>query len=160
MAQISSAAFEYLFASFTAQYNKNPCLLNGYKPIAYDGADIDITPNQNDKESYFNHENANAFNQLHLNAMYDLIDRIYTNVIIQLTKIENKHKAFCDMVDRYIETQKIIFIINCGYGFYNNLAHVEKGDFFLFQCKHINSIGILSESKDKLPINKKRKSSA
>ena len=34
------------------------------------------------------------FNQLHLNAMYDLLDKIYTDIIIQPGKIENEHKAF------------------------------------------------------------------
>ena len=33
--------------------------------------------------------------------MYDLLDKIYTDIIIQPGKIENEHKAFCDMVDRY-----------------------------------------------------------
>ncbi len=33
--------------------------------------------------------------------MYDLLDKIYTDVIIQPGKAENEHKAFCDMADRY-----------------------------------------------------------
>ena len=33
-----------------------------------------------------------GFNQLHLNAMYDLLDKIYTDIIIQPGKIEMNTK--------------------------------------------------------------------
>ena len=79
---------------------KNKNLFKGYRLIACDGSDINIAHNPDDKESYFTNGNSRGFNQLHLNAMYDLLDKIYTDIIIQPGKIENKHKAFCDMVDR------------------------------------------------------------
>lgn len=151
-AQIKSDAFKHLFTMFTAQYNKAPSLFNGYRLIACDGSDINIALNPTDEDTYFTHGDAKGFNQLHLNAMYDLLDRIYTDIIIQPARKENEHKAFCDMVDRYFGSEKTIFIVDRGYESYNNLAHViEKGAFFLFRCKDINSSGILSGSKDKLP---------
>lgn len=151
-AQIKSDAFQYLFTTFTAQYNNEPSLFKGFRLIACDGSDINISYDPKDKETYFTHGTAKGFNQLHLNAMYDLLDKIYTDVLIQPARIENEHKAFCDMVDRYPGSEKTIFIVDRGYESYNNLAHViEKGSFFLFRCKDINSSGILSGSKDKLP---------
>ncbi|WP_455716974.1 IS4 family transposase [Anaerosporobacter sp.] len=154
--QIKSDAFKYLFESFTNQYNNKPSLFNGYRLIACDGSDINISHDPNDEETYFSHGDAKGFNQLHLNAMYDLINRIYTDIIIQPARKENEHKAFCDMVDRYTGTEKTIFIVDRGYEAYNNLAHViEKGEFFLFRSKDINSSGILSGSKDKLPTTEK-----
>ena len=57
-------------------------------------SDINIAHNPDDKESYFTNGNTRGFNQLHLNAMYDLLDKIYTDIIIQPGKIENEHKAF------------------------------------------------------------------
>lgn len=151
-AQIKQEAFKYLFDKFTAQYSKTPTLLNGYRLIACDGSDINIAHNPNDEETYFPKKDAKGFNQLHLNAMYDLRDRIYTDIIIQPARRENEHAAFCEMVDRYDGPDKTIFIVDRGYESYNNLAHViEKGCFFLFRCKDINSSGILCGSKDKLP---------
>ena len=49
----------------------------------YKRQDINIAHNPDDKESYFTNGNARGFNQLHLNAMYDLLDKIYTDIIIQ-----------------------------------------------------------------------------
>lgn len=151
-AKIKSDAFKHLFKEFTAAYNNRPSLFNGYRILACDGSDINIAHNPKDEETYFTHGDAKGFNQLHLNAMYDLLDKIYTDIIIQPARNENEHKAFCDMVDRYNGEEKTIFIVDRGYESYNNLAHVmEKNVFFLFRCKDINSSGILSGSKHKLP---------
>ena len=61
-------------------------------------------------------------------------------------------EAFCDMVDRYGGMLKTVFIVDRGYESYNNLAHVqEKGAFYLFRCKDLNSSDILSGLKHKLP---------
>ena len=125
---------------------KNKNLFKGYRLIACDGSDINIAHNPDDKESYFTNGNARGFNQLHLNAIYDLLDKIYTDIIIQPGKIENKHKAFCDMVDRYTGIRNTLFLVDRGYESYNNPAHVqEKGAFYLFSGKDINSSGILSQ---------------
>lgn len=151
-AKIKSDAFKHLFKEFTAAYNNRPSLFNGYRILACDGSDINIAHNPKDEETYFTHGDAKGFNQLHLNAMYDLLDKIYTDIIIQPARNENEHKAFCDMADRYNGEEKTIFIVDRGYESYNNLAHVmEKNAFFLFRCKDINSSGILSGSKHKLP---------
>lgn len=98
--QIKSDAFRYLFEEFTTTYSNKSSLFNGYRILACDGSDINIAHNPKDKETYFKIREAKGFNQLHLNAMYDLLDRIYTDIIIQPARVENEHKAFCAMVDR------------------------------------------------------------
>lgn len=151
-AQIRAEAFQSLFEKFSAEYNNTTNFFNEYRLIACDGSDINIAHNPNDEESYFTNGNAQGFNQLHLNAMFDLLGKTYTDVIIQPGRLENEHKAFCDMVDRYNGMSKTIFIVDRGYESYNNLAHVqEKGAFFLFRCKDISSSGILSGLKHMLP---------
>lgn len=150
--QIRTEAFQSLFESFTAEYSSNTTLFKGYRLIACDGSDINIAHNPNDKESYFTNGKVRGFNQLPLNAMYDLTNKIYTDVVIQPGRIEKEHKAFCDMVDRYDGMWKTVFIVDRGYESYNNLAHVqEKGVFYLFRCKDLNSSAILSGLKHKLP---------
>ena len=72
--------------------------------------------------------------------MYDLLNRVYTDIIIQPGMIENERTALCEMVDRYSGSEKTIFIVDRGYESYNNLAHViEKGQYFVFRCKDVNS---------------------
>lgn len=93
-AQIKSDAFKYLFQKFTLQYSNNPSLFNGYRLIACDGSDINIAHNPNDEETYFQQGDAKGFNQLHLNAMYDLLDRIYTDIVIHQPERKMNIKPF------------------------------------------------------------------
>lgn len=150
--QILPNAFKYLFTSFTAKYSNNPSLYKGYRLLACDGSDLNIAHNPDDKDTYFPNGENKGFHQLHRNAMFDLLDKIYTDVVIQPAKIENEPRAFCEMVDRYDGMKKTVFIVDRGYESYNNLAHVmEKGAFFLFRCKDIERNGILTGLKHKLP---------
>ena len=73
--QVKSDAFKYLFNSFTSKFSKTPKLFKGYKLLACDGSDINISHNPCDEETYFQQGTAKGFNQLHLNAMYDLMNR-------------------------------------------------------------------------------------
>lgn len=145
-AQIKSEAFEHLFHEFTNQYKGDKNLYHGYKLIACDGSDINIARNPDDTETYFQHSRRDkGFNQLHLNAMFDLISRTYTDAVIQPARLENENKAFCDMVDRYEGTKKTVFIVDRGYECYNNIAHVnEHGMYYVFRAKDVKSTGILS----------------
>lgn len=150
--QICVNAFESLFHKFTLQYSKHLTLFKGYRLIACDGSDVNISYDSSDTESYLSNGQPKGYNQMHLNAMYDLLNRIYTDIIIQPGRIDNEHHAFCDMVDRYNSLHKTIFITDRGYEAYNNIAHVmEKGQFFLIRCKDIYSTGMLSGLKHKLP---------
>jgi len=83
---------------------------------------------------------------MHLNALYDLENHIYTDAIIQSIHHKDEYRAFCDMVDRYESKpdKKTVFIGDRGYCSYNNMAHViNKEQFFLFRAKDINSKGLL-----------------
>ena len=151
-AQIRAEAFQALFTAFNAKYDVNPKLFKGYRLIACDGSGVNIAYNPDDKESYLSNGSAKGYNQVHLNALYDLLGKIYLDIIIQPGKSENERGAFREMVKRYAGSTKTIFIADRGYESYNNLAHVmEKGAFFLFRCKDIGSNGILSGLKHKLP---------
>ena len=93
-AQIRAEAFQSLFASFTAKYSKNQNLFKGYRLIACDGSDINIAHNPDDKESYFTNGNARGFNQLHLNAIYDLLDKIYRISLYNRVRLKIDTKLF------------------------------------------------------------------
>ena len=150
--QILPEAFEFLFKEFTSQYSSKPSLFHGYRLIACDGSDINISHDPNDKDTYFTNGNSKGFNQLHLNAMYDLTSKIYADIIIQPGRLENENSAFCEMVDRYTGMEKTIFIADRGYESYNNFAHViENNRYFMFRCKDMDSSGIISGLKHKLP---------
>ncbi|MBP3242103.1 MAG: IS4/IS5 family transposase, partial [Oribacterium sp.] len=65
-----------------------------------DGSDVQIATNPDDQTSY--HQGTNGqkpYNLLHLNALYDLKNHIYTDAIIQGKLNTNEHSALQEMVD-------------------------------------------------------------
>ncbi len=150
--QIRPEAFKSLFDKFTAFYMQKPKLFKGYRLIACDGSDINISRDSTDCSTFFPIVDDKGFNQLHLNAMYDLLSKVYTDAIIQPGRKENEEKDFCSLVDRYDSDKKTIFIADRGYESYNTFAHViENNSYFLIRGKDIKSNGIISGLKHMLP---------
>ena len=138
-------AFEFLFQEFTNSFGNNTTY-KGLRLIACDGSDLCIAHNPKDEKTYFQSlPDSRGFNQLHLNAFYDLCNRRYTDAIIQPARLENENSAMCELIDRY-EGQPAIFIADRGYENYNIFAHAEnKGMYYLIRVKDVTSNGIASK---------------
>ena len=142
--KIDIFAFEYLFNSLSRAFKPSK-MLNGYQLLAVDGSDIHTPTNPNDPDSYFQSSNdTKGYNLFHLNALYNLLDKKYVDVIIQPRRMFNEHKALCDMVDRATDRQKVIIIADRGYEGYNSIAHIQnKGWNYLIRVK--NNKGIVAQ---------------
>uniref|UniRef100_UPI004055C982 IS4 family transposase n=1 Tax=Acetatifactor sp. TaxID=1872090 RepID=UPI004055C982 len=117
--------------------------------LACDGSDLPIAYNPNDKTTHRRHNSLErkekGYNQLHLNALYDLKNRIYVDAIIQPGRSPNEAKALIDMMERSKMQEPVLLIADRGYESYNILAHAqEKGWKFLISAKDLGSRGILT----------------
>lgn len=141
-------AFEYLLKEFTHSF-KDLKTYEGYRLLAVDGSDLNIHHNPNDPDTYFQSTpNTKGFNQLHLNAMYDLCNKLYVDVCIQHGRKENEFRALTDMTDRSNISGDVIVVADRGYESYNVFAHIEKkGWKYAIRVKDIMSNGILSGLK-------------
>jgi len=141
-------AFEYLFHTFTNLYSNscNISTFNGYRLFAVDGTDLRIATNPNDPETYSQAKpDSKGYNHLHLNALYDLCNRIYIAASVQPRNKINEHSALVDFISYIDIIGKIILTGDRGYESYNGIAHIEhKGWNFVNRVKDINSTGILS----------------
>lgn len=117
---------------------------SGYRLLAADGSSFSFFSSpQWAGDEYFVSQghSARGFYSLHLNALYDLDTRTYEDAVIQPVHLKNEFGAFCTMVDRLKVTDGVscIFMADCGYCSYNNMAHVlEKKQFFLFRSKDVD----------------------
>ena len=134
-AKILPEAFESLFQSFTEKITKHNAY-RGYRLLAVDGSDLQIAANPNDPDSFFpGVDGQKSYNLLHINAMYDLLQHIYVDALIQKRRNWNESNALTTMVDRST-IEKALLIADRGYESYNNLAHIqEKGWSFLIRIK-------------------------
>lgn len=159
--KILPCAFEFLFHEFT-QTATNIKTYRGYRLFAVDGSDLHIATNPGDSETFFkNSDTARGYNLLHLNAMYDLCNRLYVDAIIQPGRLMNEHKALVYMVERSRVKENVIIIADRNYESYNDFAHIEqKGFKYLIRIKDRDSSGILSglslPADDEFDINIRR----
>lgn len=154
--KIKEEVFRNLLLIFNKKLPKN--LYNGkYEFWACDGSSADIFLNPEDTDTYFepNNKSTRGFNQIHINAMFSLLDKRFTDILIQPARKRNEYSAFCSMVDS-VDTSghsKIIFFGDRGYTSYNNFAHViEKGQYFLIRCNDKRASGMLGHPVDTLPV--------
>ena len=80
-AKFSYTAFQRIFHQFTTYFN-NYKTYNGYFLLACDGSDINIAYNPKDSSTHHSYDTARGFNQLHLNALFDVLNCVYMDVNI------------------------------------------------------------------------------
>ena len=132
--KIKVEAFKAIFNGFTSNIYKD--IDSEMHLLAVDGSDIQIATNPNDLSSFHPGTNGRKpYNLLHLNALFDLKQKIYTDAVIQGRMDWNEHNALQEMVDRS-NIRKALVIADRGYESYNNMAHIqEKGWNFLIRIK-------------------------
>ena len=123
-AKILPAAFQYLFHKFNEAFSQTN-FFHGYRLYAVDGSDIHIPTIPDDKETFYRaNDDAKGYNLMHLNALYDLMNRRYIDAVLQDSRNENEHSALISMV-KNIKCDSII-VADRGYEAYNNIAHLEN----------------------------------
>ena len=136
--QIKPEAFQNVLGTFTKTLFA-PKTFNDYMLYAVDGTKLNIAHNPNDLDTYFvNQKDSKGYNQLHINALYDLNNKTYVDCVIQPGKKMNEHQALCEMVGRLSFPRKTIIIADRGYESFNNFATLlEKPNVdFVIRTKH------------------------
>lgn len=141
--KIRPEALKLLFHEFTRlAVSENS--LQDYRLLAVDGSDLRLPSNSNDGfSSIRNSEDSKNYNLVHLDAMYDLMGKVYVDASVQPKKGMNEHKALVSMVDQSEISGNVIAIMDRGYESFNNIAHFqEKSWHYIIRAKE--SYGIIS----------------
>ena len=143
--KIKSDAFKYLFNHFTASYDQYKHF-NGYRLLAIDGSTFHIAHNPNDEKTYIKGSTAKkGYNSLHLNALYDIPNKLYIDAQIQPIRELNERQALIEMVTQSKLKDPVIIVADRGYESYNTFAHIEeKGWNYVIRVKDIKSKSIVS----------------
>ena len=104
--------------------------------LAVDGSDFLLAANPDDPDSFFpGTDEQKSYNLLHLNALYDLVQHIYVDAILQKRRKADECGALVSMVDRSC-LDRVLLLADRGYESFNVLAHIqEKGWNFLVRVK-------------------------
>jgi len=132
--KLNDKAFPHLFEAI----NSILPLKKKYKGLhllACDGSDIDIPPLKQDCETFVSSNTPGVgFHQVHLNALYDILEERYTDVVIQKGSMIDEREALIEMASRNKLSGKCLFIADRGYFSTNLVAHLlQAGHFFLLR---------------------------
>lgn len=141
-------ALRSLLFAFNKKCNKH-FFKGKYSLIACDGSAVDIFRNPNDPDTFFepNGKSTKGFNQIHINALFSILDKKFLDLLIQPARKRNEYSAFCQMVDLAHPDSPNIYICDRGYASYNDFAHViEQEQFFLIRCTDVKTEKLLGFS--------------
>lgn len=146
--KLSSKALPALFYSFNRKLQRK--LFKGkYQLVACDGSSAYVFRDPKDPNTFFppDGRSAKGFNLVHINACYSIMDRRFTDIVVQPGHKKNEYLAFCEMVDAAgCDGPPTIYLADMGYASYNNYAHViENNQFFLIRCNDKRLQGILGQ---------------
>ena len=133
-----------LFRTFTDSlpYLKT---FEGYRLLACDGSTVPIPRNENEEDfSVVTRKDRKSFNQLHINGLFDILNRIYVDCIIDPGMHMRERAALINMATRLKDPSLAIILADRGYEGYKDIAHmIECGANFLIRGKDLDSNGFL-----------------
>ena len=123
-----------------------PKTFHGYRLLACDGSDVNIPYNPSDLESLHKNGDKKGYNQLHLNALLDILNGIYTDCVLEPDRKTHERAALNVLADRYHLPSPAIILGDRGYESFNVFAHlIRSGQKFLVRMKGCDSNGILAK---------------
>lgn len=139
-AQISPETFRDVFQRFNVSCEDSGNF-RGYRLLAVDGTSVNISRNPKAPSFVQNESAPNGYNQLHLNPLYDLCNKIFYDALIQPEPQKDEIGALIEMIKRNHFSEKTIIIADRGYESYNVMAHLlEKPNTdFLIRIKQNHS---------------------
>ena len=133
-----------LFRNFTdsLSYLKS---FEGYRLLACDGSSVSIPRNENEKEySIITREDRKSYNLLHINGLFDILNRIFVDCIIDPGMHVQERDALITMVNRLENPSQAIVLADKGYEGYKDIAHmIESHINYLIRGKDLDSNGFL-----------------
>lgn len=139
--KIRPEAFISLFHRFTQSL---PCknTYKEYRLLACDGSNLCTSIISDNKKYMPQGGSSNSkCKYLHLNALYDIQNDIYTAIDVEPARIKNEKSALVRMLYEQPKEQKAIYIADRGYESYNVIAHIDSlKQKFLIRIKD-NSVG-------------------
>lgn len=147
--QIKKEAFMELFSQFTERINTHK-IFQGYQLVACDGSRINLPYNPSDTDTFIQCiDGRKGINQLHMNALYDPLNDIFLDIILQDIHQLDEKEAFASLLDKHIlAPQKRIYLADRGYASYNIFAHaIHNQQKFLIRLPEHFAKGLCTTSK-------------
>ena len=141
-AKISPEAFTKLFNMVNQAFDAKS-RYKGYRLMTVDGSHLHVPTNVYDPESFVKcKESERPHSEFHLNAMFDILQKVYVAAVIQKYRTQNEDQAMIEMVENSHLTKALV-ICDRGYESYNNMAHLQTSGWkYVIRIKEPGGNGI------------------
>jgi len=140
--KILPEAFSHVFYEFTNVLPRH-MTHKGYHLLSVDGSSLNLYRNPADSATFVTKKNNKGYNEMEISAMYDLLNNVYTDAVLQGVNHKDERGALVSMLPNI--SSKAIVIADRGYEGYNVFAHLEEANQkYVVRVKDIKSNGILS----------------
>lgn len=99
-------------------------LFRGFRLLAIDGTAVNLLRNPASASFVCNDGIPNGVNQLHLTPLYDLLNRTFTDAVIQPEPRKDEIGALAMLLERNTFSQQTLIIADRGFESYNMIAHL------------------------------------
>lgn len=124
-AKLLPEAFDFAFHEFNARTEYlDTQTYDGMKVYAVDGSDVCFAINPL-SDTYMKSGN---YNMYHMNALYDLLNHTYKDLIIEPKTSYSEPRSAWQMAERSLNGEKCILIGDRGYGGANLFEHINRCD--------------------------------
>ena len=132
--KLNESVFPSLFSALNDAFPFRKTF-RGYHLLACDGSDVNIPPLKDDQETFVASNTAGVgFYQMHLNALYDILEERYAGILVQLRAQIDERQAFISLLNNHPVKGKCIYLADRGYFSFNVLAHLlRSGQFFVLR---------------------------
>ena len=143
--KISPEAFRAVFDEFTKKIAPVENF-RGYRLLACDGTSVNLPRNPADTSTSVHAKpTAESYNMLHINAMYDLMNGIYTDYTIDLGMNIAESAALVQMASKLKHPEKTILTADRGYGYLSTICKLTELRLnFVLRAKDILSNNFLA----------------
>ena len=125
-AKLRPEAMEALFRHFSEAF-PNERLYRGFRLLATDGCDIRIPLNPEDTETFFpGSDDKKPFNITKIGALYDLVNRVYVDALVEGKNIANENKMLVEMVDRSNIQDPVIVIADRNFECWDTITQLQQ----------------------------------
>jgi len=143
--KILPEAFSHVFYEFTRRLPRHKTF-KGYHLLSVDGSSLHIHRDPHDHDTFVHKERNNGYNEMEISAIYDLLNNVYTDAVLQGVNHKDERGALINMIPN-INVPSIV-IADRGYESYNVFSHLQEAkQKYVIRVKDINSNGILSGLK-------------
>ncbi|MCM1237110.1 MAG: IS4 family transposase [Ruminococcus flavefaciens] len=138
--KLSYTIFEDIMERFNALHNDTKTY-KGYRVLAVDGTAINMARNPKSDSFMQNKSVPKGYNQLHVNPIYDVLNKIYVHCMIQPQPKQDEIGALLFMLTWFNYSSKTLLVMDRGYEAYTVIAHfLENSNInFLMRVKQDRS---------------------